>query len=66
MHCSLPLQVFESQAQLIRKTTDAMVNEINNNATIIAQTAYSQADLIAKTAQVILTLAAPLRSNTCM
>ena len=57
------MQVFESQAQLIRKTTDAMVNEINNNATIIAQAAYSQADLIAKNSQVNPSL---VNSNTCM
>lgn len=49
----LALQIFESQAQLIRKETDGLVNAINNNATIISQNATSQANLIAKTTEVI-------------
>lgn len=45
-------QVFDSQAQLVRRTTDQMVNEINNNATIVLQNATSAADMVVKIAQV--------------
>ncbi|KAK9915264.1 hypothetical protein WJX75_006854 [Coccomyxa subellipsoidea] len=45
------MQVFDSQAQLTRRTTDQMVNAINNNATIILQNATSMADMVVKVAQ---------------
>ena len=53
--CGSSSQIYQSQAALIRKQTDALVNEINNNATIVTQTANSQAGLVDKTAEVPLT-----------
>ncbi|BDA43661.1 hypothetical protein COCOBI_04-6740 [Coccomyxa sp. Obi] len=52
-HVTIPqlFLVYDSQAQLIRRQTDQMVNAINNNATIILQNATSVADMTIKVAQ---------------
>ncbi|EIE19401.1 hypothetical protein COCSUDRAFT_44735 [Coccomyxa subellipsoidea C-169] len=44
-------EVYDSQAQLTRRTTDQMVNAINNNATIVLQNASSLASMTVKVAQ---------------
>lgn len=52
----VPMQVCTSQADLIRKETDGLVNAINNNATIILRDAENQQNLLLTNAQASHTL----------